>query len=149
MESKFQLTYLTFTDKQKKLGHSSVGITEIKKDGSRELIFRVGLFSTNQIEIEDFIINKPGRNFEERSFDINLEQLTKVLKKINEDRNLDTPAKSNKPRNYEIKTEIKSGQSSIPKGPEYSWYNYNCKDYALSLVRAAGIEDNSLDLFRN
>ena len=144
MKSKFQLTYLTFTDKQKKLGHSCIGITEIKEDGTRNLTFRVGLFPTNQVEIEDFIKNKPGRNFEERSFDITQEQLTKVLQKINQDRMLDTPDNTKRSRQPETQTSISTGQQSTPRGPVYSLFNCNCKDYALSLVRAAGINDSPL-----
>ena len=103
MEPRFQLTYLTFTDKEKWLGHSCVGVTNIEEDGSRKLLFRVGLFPTNQVEIEDFIKNKPGRNFKERSFDINQEQLTNLLQAINTDRRTQTPDNVKKPRNSESK----------------------------------------------
>lgn len=145
--AKFQLTYLTFTDKQKMLGHACVGITEVKDNGDRELIFRVGLFPTNQVELEDFIKPKPGRHFREESFDITEEQLSHVLHKINCDRRLEVDANNRRPRKAETKTEVRKGLQSTPLGPEYSKMSFNCKDYALSVVKSAGIDTTHLQNF--
>lgn len=141
---KYQLTYLTFTDKERWLGHACVGISKICDDGTRELIFRVGLFPTNQVQMEDFIKNKPGRNFKEKSFDIDEEQLLQVLKKINSDRQKESESSSLSPQKPESKNQLYSGEKSTPGGPDYHWRNHNCKDYALSLVKAAGIDEKQL-----
>lgn len=140
----FRLTYLMFTDKEKFLGHSCIGISEVQPDGSTKLLFRVGLFPTNQVEIEDFIKNKPGRYFQERSWHITEEQIALVLHKINADRRDFEHKNHQRKRQPESKITLSNGERSIPGGPKYNLFLFNCKDYALSLVGAAGIETNEL-----
>ncbi len=62
-EDYFFLTYLVFKDSSKMLGHSAIGVSKMNSDGSQNLIFRVGLFPANQVMIEDFILDKTGREF--------------------------------------------------------------------------------------
>ena len=143
-KDKFFLTYLIFKDSQKMLGHSAIGISQISPDGSQKLLFRVGLFPANQVMIEDFIIDKTGREFYCKQFPINEEQLTQVLTKINHDRKLMTPAPL--ARKPEKKDPIPERQS-IPRGEAYHKLTNNCKDYALSVLKAANIThtlDNQL-----
>lgn len=140
---KFQLTYMTFTDKDKQLGHACIGVSQIMPDGTRELVFRVGLFPSNQVELEDFIKPKPGRVFREKSFDITAEQLLRVLHAINSDRMLEETDGS-KEKTAENRSKHDE-QESIPSGPGYDKLNYNCKDYALSVMRRAGIRQHGLE----
>ena len=132
----FFLTYLVFKDSKKMLGHSAIGISQMNPDGSQKLLFRVGLFPTNQVMIEDFIVDKAGREFYCQQFPINQEQLTRVLVKINHDRVLMTSSPLT--RRPEKKDPV-SEKQSIPRGKIYHKLGYNCKDYALSVLKEANI----------
>ncbi len=89
----FFLTYLVFKDDQKMLGHSAVGISKKNPDGTFRLIFRVGLFPTHQVQMEDFILDKTGREFYCKQFPITLEEQALILKKINDDRHIMTDSR--------------------------------------------------------
>ncbi|PJD93223.1 MAG: hypothetical protein CK424_03280 [Legionella sp.] len=139
-KSPFFLTYLAFRDNQKMLGHSAVGISTKNQDGTYRLIFRVGLFPTDQVQMEDFILDKTGRDFYCKHFPLDQEQLTHVLHKINSDRQLITPGK----KNPENKKETSPEKQSMPGGIAYHTYLSNCKDYAMSLLKAAKVNYTSI-----
>ena len=139
-ENKFFLTYLAFRDNKKMLGHSAVGISTKNDDGTYRLIFRVGLFPTDQVQMEDFILYKTGRDFYCKHFPLTPEQMTNVLHKLNSDRQSMTPGK----KNPENKKETSIEKQSVPGGISYHTYVSNCKDYAVSLLKAAQVNYTSI-----
>lgn len=138
-KDEFFLTYLVFKDNEKMLGHSAVGISKKTQDGTFELIFRVGLFPTHQVQMEDFILDKTGREFYCKQFPITLEEQAIILQKINQDRRLMTDT----PKNPENKN-AQPSKLSIPGGKIYHRYFNNCKDYAISLIEYARKDYRSL-----
>jgi hypothetical protein len=145
----FYLSYIVFKEAGQRLGHASLAITEYDaKDLSSipRMIFRVGLSRPSQVQLEDFITAKKGREFFHKTYPITEEELSKILITLNKDRNI--PTKQDAKLRVESKKRVESEKpSSIPKGPEHNWITFNCKTYALSVMERAGIRDSSIENF--
>ena len=121
------------------LGHSCIAITETTPNLPPKILFRIGFIGTSQVVLEDFMTKVPGRRFYHKTFPISESELADLLVRINQDRKLNrlTSKKG-------IAEPVKEGLESKPSGPQFSWFTYNCKSHAKSLLKEVGIEDDSI-----
>lgn len=148
----YYLSYIMFHDKvgiddsffalkkgSSPLGHCSIAITEIKAGESPKILFRIGLFGSGQVLLEDFSIKKENRSFFHKTYPISQEELTSLLVRVNNDRREIMNIKKDK-----VKHDVGKEGASTPGGPEFNWFSNNCKSYAQSLLREVGIDDPSI-----
>ncbi|MDB6096996.1 MAG: Uncharacterized protein JWM09_1274 [Francisellaceae bacterium] len=96
------------------------------------MVARIGFFGDSTVEIEDFVRIKEGRKFFHKTYPITVEEAKNFLAQVNHDRTIYHDANQ------------ESLNKSGPGGPKYNIYKFNCKSYALTLMRKIGIIDKSL-----
>jgi len=127
-------------------GHASVVLTEYTPPEKPRIICKVGLFESNQVELEDKMYQpEKGYVFSHKTYPITTEEMSKFLQKINADRRIGILSDPNRKRAAEMTLQYAGGElKSTPGGPEFDYLRCNCKTYALSLLGATGIVDSSL-----
>ena len=174
----YYLSYILNSDNQwggpsnkipKGLYHASLALTEHKPPEAPNIIARMGLYGSSQIELEDYLQPTPQRTFFHKTYPISEEQMLIFLNKLNQDRRIglknyqkgdslipEKLASDYEKVRYRLQPFINvQGQKvhsfeeyalkSVPRGPEYDFYRFNCKTYALSVMKAMGIVDKKLN----
>lgn len=147
----------TLTDDSPSICHSAIAITYCGVDDDKPvLIIKIGLNDFNQIRSE--VGYRPGKFFY-KTYPISESELTDVFIKINKDRSIAQSSATREERDLYY-TRIKSSNEkdskeeketkeekiySRPGGVVFSGHKNNCKKYAISLLRKAGIVDDSLE----
>ena len=128
------------------LGHASLVLTEHTPPAKPRIICKVGLFESNQVELEDKMYRpEKGYTFQHKTYPITQEEMTKFLYKVNSDRRMGIYTDPKRKRSSEMTIKRSSGElESTPGGPEFDYWRLNCKTYALSVLREVGIVDSSL-----
>ena len=149
-KTKYYLSYIVVSDIPP--GHAVIGITEHNTETGEQpkMIASIGFYGSNQVKLE-----KPevllGKNLSHKTYEISRKEMEALFIKINQDRRINQDrimsqdiSKYSNFQRYTEPVQNSSNNPSLPGGPEYSLLKFNCKTYALSLLKQCGIIDKSL-----
>ncbi len=93
------------------LGHASLVLTEHTPPAKPRIICKVGLFESNQVELEDKMYRpEKGYTFQHKTYPITQEEMTKFLHKINSDRMIGIHSDPKRKRSSEMTVKRPSGE---------------------------------------